>query len=179
MNLDDIISLEDDLDLDDPQNSITDDDSKDDDPSQGLHKDPKDDSTDDDPTDNGSNDDDPQVDDSAVEYFEYLKSSGVLALPEDYEFDGTADGIEEALELTKKNLANGAYQNIWNSLPEDFKPLLDYALRGGKSLDEYINTFSNNSLENLDLSDIDNQRTIIEKYYKMMNPTATQDKVNK
>lgn len=110
MNLDDIISFDDDIDQDDIDS--TDEDIQISPPSIHNDDNPKDDDSSNNPEDVSDENSSSDKDDSAIEYFEYLKSSGVLALPEDYEFDGTADGIEEALEITKKNLSASAYQNV-------------------------------------------------------------------
>lgn len=120
-----------------------------------------------------------EPDDSAVAYFEYLKSSGVLDVPDDFEFDGTANGIEEALASTRQNLETKAYQEIWQNLPEDFKPLLDYAIKGGTSLKDYLEVFAPKPIENYDLEDPISQKIILTEYYKMMNPSANDEKIER
>lgn len=51
--------------------------------------------------------------DSAVKaYFETLNDFGVLKLPEDFEFDGTDERLEQALSVTKKAYYEEAAANI-------------------------------------------------------------------
>lgn len=119
------------------------------------------------------------VDESAVAYFEYLKENNILDLPEEFKFDGTAESVQEALKVTDQRKEAKAYQTIWNHLPDDFKPLLDYGLRGGKSLQEYLDVYAADNFDNYDLTDPISQKLVIEQYYRLMNPTATDDKISK
>lgn len=119
-----------------------------------------------------------EPDDTAVAYFEFLKESNVLDLPEDYEFDGSSAGIEEALKLTRENITNRTRQEFWDALPDDFKPLLEFGLMGGSSLQEYLKTFSPLNIDE-DISDPISQKLIITEYYKMMNPNTSDERIEK
>lgn len=171
MNLDDIIELDDDQLIEDPDDNNVDPTPEPNDPPES--NDPPEESED------NNVESDPEEDETAIAYFEYLKENGVLDLPEDYEFDGTTEGIQEALTITEQQKQLKAYQNIWNHLPDDFKPLLDYALKGGTSLQEYLNVFAANSFDDYDLTDPVSQKLVIEQYYRLMNPTASDDKISK
>lgn len=99
-------------------------------------------------------------------YYNHLDQLGILRVPEDFEFDGTYNKLEEALNKTKDSLQVEAKNELQAILPDDFKPLIDYALAGGKSLDAYIDAYSTGNLENLDLSKLENQRKVLYECYK-------------
>lgn len=120
-----------------------------------------------------------EPDESAVAYFEFLKEANVLDVPEDFEFDGSSDGIQEALSLTRANLENKTRQELWEALPDDFKPLLEYGLKGGQSLQDYLNTFAPRTLDEQDISDPISQKIIIAEYYKMMNPNTPEERIER
>jgi len=104
-------------------------------------------------------------------YYNFLKEYGVLDVPEDFKFEGTPESMEEAMEVTKRNMTAKVSQAIWEHLPDDFKPLLEYGLNGGKSLQEYLRAYNTEvDLENIDLSEEVNQKAIIREYYKQTTP---------
>lgn len=119
-----------------------------------------------------------QVDDDATAYFEYLKSMNVLKVPDDFEFDGTVDGINNALELTTRATKQEAAMGIWDSLPDDFKPLLAYGLKGGKSLQEYLSAYQPLDYDEADLSDAITQERVIRDYYKEIKPNNTEERIS-
>lgn len=51
-------------------------------------------------------DDSPEVDHDALAYFEYLKETGVLDVPEDFKFGGDTASINNALAITKDNMSS-------------------------------------------------------------------------
>ncbi len=105
-------------------------------------------------------------DDDAAPYYDVLVQKGVLDLPEDFEFDGTYAGLEKAIEASDANKLNKVVNSLWNSLPEDFRPLLKYGLDGGKNLKTYLETFAPVSYDELDLSSSENQKKVMYDYYK-------------
>lgn len=117
-----------------------------------------------------------EPDDESKAYFDALKEYGVLDLPEDFEFKGT-DSLTQALDVTKQNLHQKVAANLWNSLPEDFQPLLEYALRGGTSLQDYLSAYAPTSNE-YDLEDTISQKEIIKEYYRQTNPRLTDEKLD-
>lgn len=136
------------------------------------------------PDDTGDSDDKPasdpiDVDETAEAYFNYLKEVEVLDVPEDFEFKGDAASIQEALSLTKKNLTTKVAQSIWQSLPEDFKPLLEYGLSGGKNLKDYLEAVKTVDIETLDLEDDISRRSVIKSYYRILSPKLTDEQLNK
>lgn len=112
-------------------------------------------------------------------YYDYLVENEVLVLPEDFEFDGTNEKLQEAFNVTKTGLRTSAIEQIWEALPEDFKPLLSYGLQGGTSLDDYINTYRTADIENLDLEDTISQRLAITEYYKILHPNKDSESIQK
>lgn len=117
-----------------------------------------------------------ETDDESKVYFEALKEYGVLDLPEDFKFEGP-DSLEAALETTKTNIHNKVVNNLWNSLPPDFQPLLEYALRGGTSLEDYLQAYAPTDYE-YDLEDTISQKEIIKEYYRQTNPRLTDEKLD-
>lgn len=99
-------------------------------------------------------------------YFNHLNQMGILRAPDDFEFDGTYEKLEEALSKTKDSLFDEAKIALQATLPDDFKALIDYALAGGNSIDAYIDAYSNKGLENLDLSKLENQRKVLYECYR-------------
>lgn len=140
-----------------------------------------DDEDNDDSVQSSSDDDDdsPEVDLDAKAYFEFLKVEEVLDVPEDFVFKGNSESIKEALTLTKKNLTSKVAQQIWQTLPDDFKPLLEYGLSGGTDLNEYLNAVKSTDVESLSLDDDISRKAVIKSYYKILNPKITEDQIDK
>lgn len=105
-------------------------------------------------------------DDRVTPTYEFLKESGFLDLPEDFEFDGTDEKFQEALELSKKVVYEKTADAFFDALPEQFKPLLTYALRGGDSVDEFVKLYSTQAFEHLDPNNADDQKAILFQHYK-------------
>lgn len=130
-------------------------------------------STDDNDDEGGS------ADETALAYFNYLKEAQVLAIPDDFQFDGTTDGINQALELTRQAQLQQVAESIWARLPDDFKPLLSYGLNGGSSLQAYMDAYSPLNYDELDIDDPITQNRVIKEYYKTMNPKFSDEKIDK
>lgn len=110
--------------------------------------------------------------------FGLLKEYGIVNLPDDFNFDGTPEAFEKALELSKENLKEEAAKNLWETLPEDFKPLLQYALSGGKDLQSFIETYTQPDYSNIDLSSPDNQRQVMYDYWALTS-NYSPEKINR
>lgn len=119
-----------------------------------------------------------EVDETSKAYFEYLKERSILRLPEDFVFDGSPAKVEEALDLTKNSLKEEASADLWNKLPEKFKPLLEYGLKGGESLEDFYSVFAVPDYESLNLDSVETQRSVIYDYYKKSS-NFTDDKIHK
>jgi hypothetical protein len=107
-----------------------------------------------------------EIDETAVSYFNFLKEYKVLNTNDDFEFDGSSDAIEKALNQTRENTVKQVRDEIWNSLPEDFKPLLEYGLSGGNSLESYLSAFTPIDYDNVDIEDTISQKQVITEYWK-------------
>lgn len=141
-----------------------------------------DDITDDPIVDVDPNDDDPNpnddiTDDDPIEeinltteeitnYYNQVRQLGVLNVPDDFEFDGSVEKMDEAVALTRQRLIDEARAELQDTLPEDFRALLDYAKAGGRDLNAYINAYAPKNTDNLDLSKLDDQRQVLYDYYK-------------
>jgi len=176
MNLDEIIDLEEDVVIPDEETTeeieeVVDDTSSDvdsvtDEPEDVIEEEPL-------------NDDEPEEDETAKAYFEYLIQNEVIDVPEDFEFDGTAEGINKALEITNATKLDKARQEIWEKLPDDFKPLLAYGLMGGDSLESYLKAYAPADVEDVDISDTLSQRMVLTQYYKTTNPKFDDARIEK
>lgn len=107
-----------------------------------------------------------EVDLDLEKYYKGLSGYGLLDVPEDFEFDGTEEALEKAFEVSDARKTEKLAASLWERLPEDFKPLLSYALNGGKNLDSYLNAYATPSItkEQLD-DDTSLQRKVVEEYY--------------
>lgn len=105
-------------------------------------------------------------DDTILKYVEFLKQNELIEFPPEYEFTGTPEQLEEVFTHTKKATTAKAIDNIFDSLPEQFKPLFDYALRGGTSIDDYYNTFVADPLDTVNLESAADQKRVIKEHYR-------------
>ena len=123
-------------------------------------------------------DDDDESKAQITQYYNALLEYGALDVPEDFEFDGSKEGLEKAFELSDKNKNAKLAADLWEHLPEDFKPLLQYALNGGKSLDAFLETFKEVDYSQLDLTDENNQRKVLYDYYRSTS-SYSEEKINR
>lgn len=102
-------------------------------------------------------------------YFELMRENGLLHLPEDFEFDGTSEKLEEAFLETKKNMEIVGASAIWNKLPDNFKVVLEYALSGGTDIDKVQDFVKRNQgfdLQSIDIEDEGHQEAVMFEYLK-------------
>jgi cell fate (sporulation/competence/biofilm development) regulator YmcA (YheA/YmcA/DUF963 family) len=107
-----------------------------------------------------------EEDDRITATYEFLKEAEFLDLPEDFTFDGTPEKFQEALELSRKVVYEKTADAFFEALPEQFKPLLTYALKGGNSVDEYVKLYSTQAFEHLDPNKEEDQKAILFQHYK-------------
>ena len=101
------------------------------------------------------------------EYYNLLLENNLIHADEDFQFNGTAESLENALTQTSKNLSRAAFTSLWERLPEEWKPALKYAIAGGTDVDRYLSTFKTNSLEKLNIEEsTEDQRTVLREYWK-------------
>ena len=79
-----------------------------------------------------------EVDPQAQAYFELLREEGIISVPEEFEFDGTFDGIKKAQEYTYQQQFDYAQQNLINSMPEKLRTVVQAGLNGVEDLDQII-----------------------------------------
>jgi hypothetical protein len=112
-------------------------------------------------------------------YYEFLKKNNVLVLEDDFQFDGTPEAFESALEKTKENLAKQAISALWSKLNPDFQAALKFNLDGGNSFEEFANVYGKKAdVSNYDLNSIEDQKKIVRNYYKQVS-NYTDDRINK
>jgi hypothetical protein len=112
-----------------------------------------------------SSDDDADIDKKSSQYFKFLKDADLLRIDESFNFDGSIDGLQKALDITKENLKYEAELEFIENLPEEFKYALEHTRKGG-SLMDFVSTMGEVDYSNLDFDDVDTQRSVMRDYYK-------------
>lgn len=113
-------------------------------------------------------------------YYETLNEYGVLDPGEDFEFDGTPEAMEEAINRTYSNMSRKAAEALSQKLPPQFRELLSYGLQGGRSVEEFLEVHGKGEidLDNVDLSTVENQRKVVKQYYRETSPHK-EEKINR
>jgi chemotaxis protein histidine kinase CheA len=104
-------------------------------------------------------------------YFEDLKEKNFLDLPEDFEFTGTEESLQEALELTKTKLAEKTRQEIEAGFQEFVF----------NNLEQIQNTYNTVDFEQVDLSSEDTQKEVVRYYLQKttkFKPEQIEKKIN-
>lgn len=150
-------------DLDDQTDDLNSDDSADADKSD----DKVDDMSDDVDDNTESNDDESSFDKEAITgLYNQLLEEGIITVEEGFEFDGTAKGLDKALDTTFENLKKAAQESLFTSLPDDVKNLVEFSLNTGQGLNAYQNNDSGlPSLDSLDLDDEETQEKVLRDFY--------------
>jgi hypothetical protein len=113
----------------------------------------------------GEDNDTPEGGSEYESYFNFLKDQGLLILGEEFEFDGSLEGFEKAIETTRNNMANQGAMMIWNQLPEDYRLVLQHGLAGGNDISQVREIVSSQTdLDKLDIEDEITQERILETY---------------
>lgn len=99
-------------------------------------------------------------------FYSLFKEEGILQVPEDFEFDGTAEGFKKALEQTSQSIRTQVTQSLTNAIPEEFRQILAYVMAGGRDLDAVVSAFDPVDYDAEDLVDPDIQKQILYQYYK-------------
>jgi len=104
-------------------------------------------------------------------YFNLLQENGLVFTDEEFEFDGTAEGLAAAIEQTKKNLNGAVAAALYERLPEEFKPVLTYALNGGQNINEFLSMVSTaGDIDKIDIETPAGQKAALAKYYAETTP---------
>lgn len=116
--------------------------------------------------DHNDEDLEPTPTEDITKFYTFLKDNEYFMPNEDFKFDGTADAFEEAFLQTRKNLKKEVAKELSDNISPALKPVIEYALKGGSSLDEFINQYNSFDYDNLDLSSEQTQKAVIRQYYK-------------
>lgn len=102
------------------------------------------------------------------EYYNFLTENNLLAPNEDFTFDGSSKSLSEALEQTNTNQQKAVAMSLWEQLPEDFRPLLQYGLSGGTNVKDFLDTYSQDTIDvtTADLDDPQTQDELVREYYR-------------
>lgn len=114
---------------------------------------------------------------SLESYYSILSEQNLLYPDEDFEFDGTEESLQTAIQQTKNNLSIAAQQALWQSLPEKWRPALQYALQGGDDVDTFLSTVKEIDTDSLNVDDEKHQREILKRYYSETTSFSS-DKIN-
>lgn len=134
-----------------------------------------------DQTDEDDEDETPATEtENAKAHFDFLTKNGLVIVDDDYEFDGTTEELERLYSESKQKLAAGAFDALWSKLNPDFQEALRYAANGGQSLEDFYKVYKEQptSISDIDLSDENNQRKVIETYFKKTTKLSD-DKIQK
>ena len=124
--------------------------------------------------------DPPETPEGIKEYYDFLVENNMLQPDEGYTFDGNSKSLSTALEQTNINMQKSVAMGLWEQLPEDFKPLLQYGLAGGTNVEEFLKTYRNGPVDiaDADLDDPDTQDYILREYYKQTT-SHSDEKIDK
>lgn len=103
-------------------------------------------------------------------YYEYLQQNQLLDLPEDFDYDGSAEKFEEAISLTKQRQQASLAQQFFESLPTDYQEALKAASQGISLEEFYESAYSTN----LDISTEESQRRVLHRYLKETSSLSDQ-----
>lgn len=111
--------------------------------------------------------------------FKFLVENNVFTAPEGFEFDGTPEKLEEAIEITRNQLAEQAFNALWSKLPQDYQAALRHGLAGGNNIRDFVSRYSPSlDYNNIDLNSVDTQKEVLREYYKKTTK-YDDDKINR
>lgn len=117
--------------------------------------------------------------DTIKNYIGFLQEQGYLDLPEDYELKATSEGLKTALEDNRKAMYDKTARAFYDSLPDDFKPIMDYALNGGSDINEFVKLTSEQEFEVLNPENPDDQKRLLFLNFKETYPKYDSDRINR
>jgi len=102
------------------------------------------------------------------EFFTTLKDSNYLTVPEDFTFDGTTESLAEAIDLTYESFKKSAQESLLNSLDEDSKLALKFALTYRKPIYAFYEETEVEPFDfsQIDLEELENQQEVVRTYLK-------------
>jgi len=118
----------------------------------------------------GESQETPTENDQIKNYYNFLKENNYLSVPEDFEFDGSPEKFQEALDQSRDNTYKEMMDALWNSLDEEGRDYVKYRLNGGKSLSEYIKMTQADEISDLDsvsLQTVPDQKKVVKQHLKL------------
>jgi hypothetical protein len=112
--------------------------------------------------------------------YKQLTDIGALYLPEDYEVPTTEESWEKALKDSDEFRKKDAVAAIWEQLPEEGRPLLEYLLAGGKDIDKFKQVYNSQfDVNKIDITNEEHQKQVLQTYYekKGFNPEKAKKQV--
>jgi hypothetical protein len=119
-----------------------------------------------------------EVDETAEQFLTFLSNYGIVDLGEGQEIKSPED-IENLLHQTRTSMYDKAADDLWNTVPENFRPIIEYALNGGRSLEDYLKVASGDAIFNADISSVQGQRAVLTEYYRQTAPHLPEAKIEK
>jgi hypothetical protein len=109
-----------------------------------------------------------EFDENALtQQYEFLRQQQILLPNEDFEFDGTAESLEEAYAQTRQNVGKLAFQSLMERLPKDYQDALRYLQGGNANLKDFARAYySDIDYDKFDVSTDENQRAVLRDYYQ-------------
>lgn len=113
--------------------------------------------------------------------YDLLKEAGVLALPDDYTFDPSEDGLRKAVEESKEGLKNQLLEELTSQLPSTGVEILQFMLdTGSQNINEYLAMKAEPKFETLEVAedDTDTQEQLM-RVYLQSTTKFSEDKIEK
>jgi len=119
--------------------------------------------------DNGASGQDNELTEQVTALYEKLSEEGILSVSQDFEFDGSVESFDKALDETYGNLQRQARDSFLESIPEEYRAAVKFGMTTGQPIQEFVQNYStdvSDQLQNLDLSDQENQKQVVARYLK-------------
>jgi polyhydroxyalkanoate synthesis regulator phasin len=135
-----------------------------------------------DPQDPPSSEEEPPAsagDPTLSAYVSFLMDNELVDLPEGISTESlTPEQLQQVFDYTKVSRLNKATEQLFNQLPSEIRPVLEYALNGGTSVKEFLSSLENDPLKNVDITTFDGQKKIV---YEGLRQTSnySEEKINR
>lgn len=118
-----------------------------------------------------------------IQKFKDAVEFGTFVVPDDFEFDGSEEKFNEALELTRQHYFEQAEEILRENIRDPrLKELIEYGLQGGDFANlELFNQYQNieTNFENADIENEEVQKQILKAYYQTTAAALGENKINK
>lgn len=75
---------------------------------------------------------------SLTAYYQLLKEHDIIQVPEDFEFDPTEESLNSLIKASKEEISKATLKATLSKVHPDLLDVVEYALSGGTSLEEFI-----------------------------------------